>query len=68
VPADDLGNLTVAAPSAAAIATQGDITLNWAGLNAGTKYLGIVTYHNVAAPAGYDDGRIGSTVVDIATD
>jgi subtilisin family serine protease len=68
VTADDLGNLTVAAPAAATIAAKGDITLNWAGLNAGTKYLGIVTYHNVAAPAGYDDGRIGSTVVDIATD
>ncbi len=68
VTADDLGNLTVDAPATATIATKGDITLNWSGLNAGTKYLGIVTYHNVAAPANYDDGRIGSTVVDVATD
>ncbi len=68
VTADDLGNLTVAAPASATTATKGDITLNWSGLNAGTKYLGIVTYHNVAAPANYDDGRIGSTVVDVATD
>jgi hypothetical protein len=27
-----------------------------------------VTYHNVAAPANYDDGRIGDTVVSVATD
>jgi hypothetical protein len=68
VPVTDAGNLTVTAPASAAIAAKGDITLNWSGLNAGTRYLGIVTYHSVAAPSGYDDGRIGSSVVDVATD
>jgi subtilisin family serine protease len=62
------GNLTVTAPASATLGQQGDVTLNWSGLTTGTKYLGTVTYHNVAAPAGYDDGRIGSTIVRVDTD
>lgn len=65
---DNAGNLTVTAPATAAIGATGTVGLNWTGLTAGTKYLGIVTYHNVAAPASYDDGRIGSSVVFVNTD
>lgn len=68
VTADNAGNMTVSAPATAAIGASGAITLNWTGLAAGTKYLGQVTYHNVAAPAGYDDGRIGLTNVLVSTD
>ncbi len=68
VPADNAGNMTVTAPATAAIGANGSITLNWTGLTAGTKYLGQVTYHNVAAPTGYDDGRIGLTNVLVSTD
>jgi hypothetical protein len=68
VPADNLGNLTVTAPATVTTGASANVTLNWTGLNAGAKYLGIVTYHNVAAPANYDDGRIGDTVVSVATD
>lgn len=65
ITAADAGNMTVTAPSTAAIGAQGAITLNWSGLTPATKYLGQVTYHNVAAPASYDDGRIGITVVSV---
>ncbi len=68
VPATDAGNMTVSAPATATTGAAGSVTLNWAGLTAGTKYLGTVTYHNVAAPASYDDGRIGSSVVLVNTD
>jgi subtilisin family serine protease len=62
------GNLTVTAPATATIGQQGDVTATWSGLNTGTKYLGTVTYHSVAAPAGYDDSRVGTTIVRVDTD
>lgn len=68
VTATDAGNMTVSAPSSANIGQSDTVTLNWSGLTGGTKYLGTVTYHNVASPSGYDDGRIGTTVVSISTD
>lgn len=68
VPAADAGNMTVTAPTTASIGTSGTVTLSWSGLTAGTKYLGTVTYHNVASPSGPDDGRIGYTVVSVDTD
>jgi hypothetical protein len=65
VTAANAGNMTVSAPSSATIGGTGNVTLSWNGLSTGTRYLGTVTYHNVAAPAGYDDGRIGTTLVSV---
>jgi hypothetical protein len=59
------GNFSVSAPSSATLGATATVTLNWSGLGADNKYLGTVTYHNVASPANYDDGRIGTTVVRI---
>lgn len=61
------GNATLTAPTSATVGQSANVTVNWTGLNAGTKYLGTVTYHNVAAPGSYDDGRIGTTVVRVDT-
>lgn len=68
ISAADAGNMTVTAPATAVLGTPAMITVDWTGLDAGTKYLGTVTYHNVAAPATYDDGRIGATIVGVSTD
>jgi hypothetical protein len=65
VTAADAGNMTVNAPANATNGQAANLTLNWSGLNANTRYLGTVTYHNVAAPASYDDGRIGTTIVGV---
>jgi hypothetical protein len=59
------GNMTVAAPASATIGTTGNVTVSWSGLSTATRYLGTVTYHSVVAPAGYDDGRIGTTIVNV---
>jgi subtilisin family serine protease len=60
VGATDAGNLTVTAPATATVGETGTIQLNWAGLEAETKYLGNVDYN---------DGTnvIGSTFVAIDT-
>jgi subtilisin family serine protease len=57
---DDAGNMTVTAP---AVATVGPATIgvDWAGLTAGTKYLGAVSH---TGPS----GLLGLTVVNIETD
>ena len=65
VTATDAGNMTVTAPSTATIGVQGAVTLNWNGLTPATKYLGQVTYHNVATPASYTDGLIGTSIVSV---
>ena len=40
----DAGNMTVTAPSTAAVGATGQISLSFSGLTAGTKYLGSVAY------------------------
>lgn len=66
--AADAGNMTVTAPPSATLGSTEPITLSFSGLATDVRYLGTVTYHNVAAPSGYDDGRIGVTVVRVDTD
>ena len=65
--ASDQGNMNVTAPGSATPGGSGTIGVNWNSLATASKYLGNVTYHNVAAPATYDDGLIGSTVIRIDT-
>ncbi|MFQ5613012.1 MAG: S8 family serine peptidase [Anaerolineae bacterium] len=57
----DLGNMTVTAPTAATLGATETITVDWAGLAAGTKYMGAVS-HNSAS------GLLGLTLVRIDTD
>lgn len=66
--AADEGNMTVTAPSSATLGATATVTVDWTGLTAGTKYLGSLTYHNVASPGGYTDGLIDFTLVRIDTD
>ncbi len=40
----DAGNTTVTAPPAAVLGTDGQISIDWFGLSAGTRALGIVSY------------------------
>ena len=56
----DAGNMTVTAPSTAAIGATGTIGLSFNGLAAGTKYLGSVAYGGVA-------GMPNPTIVRIDT-
>jgi hypothetical protein len=44
----DAGNMTVSAPTTAAIGGTGTISLTFSGLNTGEKYLGSVVYGGVA--------------------
>ena len=53
------GNLTVDAPSAAAIGQQADVTVSWSGLDAGTQYLGAISHADA-------DGIFQLTLVDVA--
>lgn len=65
----DAGNMTVTAASSATLGATETVTLDWTGLDATLlKYLGSVTYHDVAAPSGYGDGLIDFTIVRIDTD
>lgn len=57
----DMGNLGVAAPSAATLGATDTITLDWSALGAGTKYLGSVIYNDGST-------NFGSTIVRIDTD
>jgi hypothetical protein len=66
--AADAGNMTVTAPASATLGSTESVTVDWSGLTADNKYLGSVTYHDVAAPADYNDGLIDFTVVRIDTD
>ena len=56
---DDRGNMTVAAPGSATLGAQ-TITVDWAGLNAGTRYLGAVSHSG-------DAGLLGLTLVKVET-
>ncbi len=60
-PAADDGSLTVIAPAAATLGDTAELTAAWSGLNAGTKYLGAVSYSD-------SGGVFGLTVVNVQTD
>ena len=62
---DDAGNLALTAPTAATLGATATVGLTWTGLTPGTKYLGTVTYHSVAAPTSYTNGLIGSTIIRV---
>ncbi len=66
--AADEGNMTVTAPSTATLGDSATVDVAWSGLTTGTKYLGSATYHDVAAPADYNDGLVDFTIVRIDTD
>ena len=54
------GNMTVSAPAAAVLGTNGAINLTFSGLAPGTKYLGSVAYGGVA-------GLPNPTIVSVTT-
>lgn len=56
----DAGNLSVTAPPTATIGETATVDLAWSGLDAATRFLGVVGYHD-----GVDE--IGSTLVSINT-
>lgn len=58
--ANDQGNTTVVAPTAATIGEPSTITVDYQGLNAGTRYLGVISHQD-------DLGEITRTVVDVNT-
>lgn len=62
------GNVSVSAPVTAVLGTTATVDVDWIGLDPGQKYLGSVTYHDVASPAGYTDGLVDFTIVRIDTD
>ncbi len=41
---DNVGNMTIVAPSAAAVGATGDIQVDWAGLDPATRYLGGISH------------------------
>jgi hypothetical protein len=57
----DEGNMTVTAPAAATLGATETITVDWAGLAAGTKYLGAVSHND-------GSGIAGMTVISVDTD
>ncbi len=56
----DNGNTVVTAPASAVSNTSGTVTVDYAGLDAGTRHLGVV--HHVDG-----DGEIARTIIDIDT-
>ncbi|HEX5760511.1 MAG TPA: S8 family serine peptidase [Thermoanaerobaculia bacterium] len=48
----DTGNMTVSAPASAVAGATGNVTVNWSGLAAATRYLGVVRYLEGAAERG----------------
>ena len=57
----DEGNMTLTAPAAATLGATETVSVDWAGLGAGTKYLGAVSHND-------GSGILGLTVVSIDTD
>ncbi len=55
-----LGNMTVTAPTAATVGAA-TVTVDWAGLDAGTKYLGAVSHSD-------SGGILGLTLIAVDTD
>jgi subtilisin family serine protease len=60
-PANDDGSLSVTAPAAATLGETANVTASWSGLDAGTKYLGAVSYSDAG-------GVFGLTLVNVQTD
>lgn len=58
---DDRGNMTVTAPALVTLGAIETITVDWAGLDAGTKYLGAVSHSDAG-------GLLGLTLVNISTE
>ncbi len=58
---DDEGNMTVTAPAAAVSGTSGNVTVDWSGLAAGLRYLGVLSHQNGA-------GEIANTVISVEAD
>jgi subtilisin family serine protease len=54
-------NMMLTAPTAATLGATESITVDWSGLDAGTKYLGAVSHSD-------SSGIVGLTLVNIATD
>ena len=46
----DAGNTTITAPPSAVLGTSGNIMVDWAGLTAGTRALGIISYDDGVNP------------------
>ncbi len=63
----DAGNLTVTgAPATVAVGDAATLNVSWAGLAPLTKYLGVISHHNTAAPAhGPDPSVIGQTIIAV---
>lgn len=59
----DTGNMTLTAPTSATLAATEPITVDWTGLEAGTKYLGAVSHNNPT-----DNVMYSLTVVRVDTD
>jgi len=57
---DDLGNLTVAAPTTVANGDRVDLQLQWSGLEPGSRYIGAISH---ATPNGVYD----ATVINVVT-
>jgi subtilisin family serine protease len=53
----DTGNTTVTAPTEAVLGETGTVTLEWAGLTDGTKYLGAVAHHRGSDTGSTKPGR-----------
>ena len=60
---DDAGNMTVAAPSSAAIGETANVSVSWSGLSSGIgfKQLGAISHSDA-------DGIVGLTLIDVAND
>ncbi len=58
--AGDNGNTTVGAPGSASLGVSTNITLDYQGLNAGSRYLGIISHQD-------DEGEIDRTILDVNT-
>jgi hypothetical protein len=65
VPDPAAGNMTVAFPPSVTAGTNNPVTVSWAGLTPGIKYLGTLTHHRVAPPITLATPRIGHTSVFI---
>ena len=65
---NDEGNMTAVGPASATLGGTDTVTVNWSGLDPNMKYLGSLTYHDVAAPTGYRDGMVDFTIVTVHTD
>ena len=58
----------VSAPASATLGATGTVEIDWSGLDPNMKYLGSLTYHDVAAPLDYRDGMVDFSIVRINTD